>query len=63
MTSQLPEHAPRLAEHLAGQSVRCYAPGCERDGQQWVGALLLCAEHAQRWPKTWADLHPALVAP
>ena len=39
---------------------QCHAPGCARDGARWVGALLLCAEHAHRWPKTWSDLRPPL---
>jgi hypothetical protein len=30
--------------------------GCERDGERWVGALFLCATHAQEWPRTWGEL-------
>lgn len=41
---------------------QCYAPGCVRDGARWVGVLFLCAEHAERWPKTWGDLHRSPVA-
>lgn len=63
MTPQLPQSAPGQVQHLTGQTGQCYAPGCERDGEQWVGALFLCAEHAQRWPKTWGDLHPPPVDP
>jgi hypothetical protein len=56
---------PDLDQESAYQGAKSYleTPGCERDGHQWVVALLLCAEHAQRWPKTWGDLHPALVDP
>jgi hypothetical protein len=46
---------PRRPAKRDGQ---CYAPGCEREGVQWVGAQLLCAEHAQRWPQTWGQLQP-----
>jgi hypothetical protein len=42
---------------------QCYAPGCTHDGERWVGALWLCAEHAQQWPKTWGDLQPPPVDP
>jgi hypothetical protein len=67
MTAHRPSSRRRTVEGLpqrrAKQPGECYAPGCDRDGEQWVGALLLCAEHAQRWPKTWGELHPPPVDP
>jgi hypothetical protein len=58
-----PHTEGRRGQQRAKQSGQCYAPSCEREGEQWVGALFLCAEHAQRWPKTWGDLHPPPVDP
>jgi hypothetical protein len=67
MTTQRPSQGRRTVQGLpqqrAKQPGQCHAPGCERDGEQWVGALFLCAEHAQHWPKTWGDLHPPPVDP
>jgi hypothetical protein len=67
MTTQRPSSRRRTVEGLpqqrAKQPGQCYAPGCERAGEQRVGALFLCAQHAERWPRTWGDLHPPPVDP
>ena len=53
---RVPARRPRDPERK--RPGQCHAPGCERDGERWVGALFLCGEHARRWPRTWGDLRP-----
>jgi hypothetical protein len=50
-------HAPsRQNEPTFKSDGQCYAPGCERAGVCWVGALFLCENHARTWPTTWGQL-------
>jgi hypothetical protein len=45
-------HTVAQAWQQSEQSYQGHAPVCEREGNQWLGARLLCPGHPRRWAKT-----------